>query len=112
MPLKITNAELNARLTTVEREIGEFKKDLKAIGATCSRIELAVAGGPKNESVSAIETRLRILEVASGGVAELDGRVKALEADDNKARGGLRVLVAISGIIGAIIGWLFSWLKH
>lgn len=83
---------LEERLNAYDRELPELKEDVKAILATVQQIQIEAVKVPKWEDLKGVETRVEVLE---------NGK--------QQVTGGLKVLVAISSVLGGAAGWLVSY---
>ena len=65
------------------------------------------------EEIKWLDERFNRLEDNLGGrIKELGGKVDALVADANKARGALWAGRALAGVVGALIGAVGVWVKY
>ncbi|HYG24444.1 MAG TPA: hypothetical protein VEH04_16825 [Verrucomicrobiae bacterium] len=85
-------AALEARTQFLEDAVKEMKDDIKAILGAVQDLKLTLATAPSRESFELLEQRVR-----------------SLEDELNKARGGWKAMVTIGSLVGAVIGWVFSY---
>jgi hypothetical protein len=92
---KKSSNNLESRVSALEeriQDLAEVKKDVKEVLTIVNETNLVLAKLPTWENLK-----------------ETNGRVDKLEDESNSAAGGRKMLAAVAGMLGGVVGWIASY---